>query len=180
MATSVEHPEAAQPALEPEAPRFDRQGTDGTAPGGAHPRRPGPIRWLGYAFGATLPREFDEWVYRDTTSRTWVLRHLGRALVQLAPILLVVLVFVPGPFWIRGVGAIAATAMGLLFCFAYMVETTDRRLTKAGFPSGSAEIVRRERSLQARHRGTEVRRAKLAGRRQRREQRHQPQEDRDS
>jgi hypothetical protein len=132
------------------------------------PSRPGPVRWLAYAFGAGLPAEFDEWVLRDTTSRTWVLRHVARALVQLAPVIAAVLVFVPGPFWIRGVGAIGATAMALLFCFAYMVETTDRRLTKAGYPSGIAEDIRRERSATARTEATLRRRAKAAARRQRR------------
>jgi hypothetical protein len=129
------------------------------------PRRPGSLRWLGYAFGAGLPNEFDEWVLRDTTSRTWVLRHLARALVQLAPVLVAVLVFVPGPFWIRGVGALGATAMAVLFCLAYMVETTDRRLTKAGYPSGIAEDIRRERSATARTEATARRRTKAAARR---------------
>jgi len=132
------------------------------------PKRPGPVRWLSYAFGAGLPAEFDEWVLRDTTSRTWVLRHVARALVQLAPVIAAVLVFVPGPFWIRGVGAIGATAMALLFCFAYMVETTDRRLTKAGYPSGIAEEIRRDRSAAARTEATLRRRTKAAARRQRR------------
>jgi hypothetical protein len=123
---------------------------------------------VGYAFGAALPSEFDEWVLRDTTSRTWVIRHLVRALVQLSPVLAAVLIFVPGPFWIRGVGAIGATAMAILFCFAYMVETTDRRLTKAGYPSGIAEEIRRDRSSTARTEATMRRHAKAADRRQRR------------
>ena len=172
MTASVEYPQQA-PSSRPESSRPESSRPESGRSPLSHPRRPGPIRWLRYAFGAALPSAFDEWVYRDTTSRTWVWRHLVRALVQLAPIVVVVLVFVPGPFWIRGVGAIAATAMALLFCFAYMVETTDRRLTKAGYPSGSAEVVRRERSLQARYRGTELRRAKLAQRRLRREHHHE-------
>jgi hypothetical protein len=97
-----------------------------------------------------------------------VVRHLVRALVQLAPIVALILWLVPGPLWIRGVGLIAATAMALLFCLAYMVETTDRRLTKAGYASGLAEEVRRERSLAARMEGTARRRAKVAERRARR------------
>jgi hypothetical protein len=130
--------------------------------------RPGPVRWLRYAFGGSLPAEFDQWVLHDTTSRTWVLRHLARALVQLAPFVVVVLSFVPGPFWIRAVAVVAATAMAVLFCFAYMVETTDRRLTKAGFAPGLGEAVRRERSLAARYAGTARRRAKIADRHARR------------
>ena len=131
----------------------------------AHPRA---LRWLGYAFGGSLPPEYDDWVLYDTTGRTWVLRHLVRALVQLSPFVAVVLAFVPGPFWIRSVAAVAATAMAVLFCFAYMVETTDRRLTKAGFAPGLGEALRRERSLAARYAGTARRRAKIADRRARR------------
>jgi hypothetical protein len=130
--------------------------------------RPGPLRWLCYAFGASLPARYDQWVLRDTTGRTWVLRHLVRALVQLSPVVAVVLAFVPGPFWIRTVAVVAATAMGVLFCFAYMVETTDRRLTKAGFAPGLGETMRRERSLAARYAGTAQRRAKIADRQSRR------------
>jgi hypothetical protein len=127
--------------------------------------RPGPIRWLGYAVGAGLPERFDHWVFLDTTSRTWVWRHLVRAFVQLAPVILAVLLFVPGPAWIRGVAVVAATAMGLLFCLAYMVETTDRRLTKAGYPAGTAERVRRDRSAAERTAATARRREKATARR---------------
>jgi hypothetical protein len=127
--------------------------------------RPGLVRWLRYAFGSSLPERYDEWVLADTTSRTWVLRQVGRALVQLAPVIAAVLIFVPGPFWIRAVGATGATAMALLFSLAYMVETTDRRLTKAGYPSGLAEQLRHDRSDAARTDATARRRAKMAQRR---------------
>jgi Family of unknown function (DUF5313) len=131
-------------------------------------QRPGPLRWLRYAFGGSLPAEFDAWVFHDTTARTWIVRHVSRALVQLAPAVLAVLLFVPGPFWIRGVAVVAATAMGLLFCLAYMVETTDRRLTKAGYASGIAEDVRRQRATTTRTAATARRRAKIAVRHERR------------
>jgi Family of unknown function (DUF5313) len=127
--------------------------------------RPGPLRWLRYAFGAGLPERFDEWVYHDITSRTWVLRHLVRAIVQLSPALLAVAIFLPGPGWIRIVAIGAATPMALVFCLAYMTETTDHRLTKAGYPSGTAEAVRRERSDTAQAEGAARRREKRTARR---------------
>jgi hypothetical protein len=135
------------------------------------PKRPGPVRWLCYSYGAGLPARFDEWVLRDTTSRTWVLRHLTHAMVQLAPVLVAALIFVPGPAWIRIVGAIAATAMALLFSLAYMVETSDRRLTKAGYPSGLGEQVRRERSASTRTQAVAARQAKVLERRASRDDR---------
>jgi hypothetical protein len=147
-------------AVDPGSSRPDRAASG--------PIRPGLLRWLKYAAGGSLPAEYDEWVFHDTTSRTWVLRHLGRAILQLAPVVTLVLVFVPGPFWIRAVGVVAATAMGLLFCLAYMVETTDRRLTNAGYAPGAAEQVRSARSNAARKAGTAQRRAKAAARLDRR------------
>jgi hypothetical protein len=131
-------------------------------------KRPGPARWMRYAFGGSLPPEFDEWVLHDTTARTWVLRHLVRALVQISPLVLVILLFLPGPVWIRVVGVVAATAMALLFSLAYMAETTDRRLTKAGYPSGTAEAIHSKRGSAARTEGTRRRQQKAADRRTRR------------
>jgi hypothetical protein len=129
-----------------------------------HPTRPGPVHWLWYALGGSLPARYDEWVYLDTTSRTWLLRHLSHALVQLGPVVAAALIFIPGPFWIRTVAVVAASAMALLFAFAYLIETTDHRLTKAGYPSGLAETVRRDRSRIARRDGIARRRAATAAR----------------
>lgn len=43
----------------------------------------------------------------DTTTGTWWLRHLARAFVQLAIPLAGVLLFIPGPFYIRWLGALS-------------------------------------------------------------------------
>jgi hypothetical protein len=136
--------------------------------------RPGPLRWLTYAYGAGLPSEFNDWVLHDTTSRGWVLRHVSRALVQLAPVVVLVLLFVPGPFWIRGVAVVAATAMGLIFCLAYIIETTDHRLEKAGFPAGTGEAARQPRSAEARTTSTWARLDRIEAKRIRREARRAP------
>jgi len=110
--------------------------------GGAHPdagvRRPGPLRWLWYAFGGSLPPEHRSWVLHDTTTRTWAVRHLLRAAVQLVVPVALVLLLVPGPFWIRGMAALGGVAMGLIFSVAYMPETTEHRVVRAGFPAGTA------------------------------------------
>jgi hypothetical protein len=134
-------------------------------------RRPGPVRWVGYAFGAGLPAEYSEWVYHDVTSRSWVLRHLGRGLLQLAPVLAAVAILMPGPVWIRVVAIAAGTPMAMVFCLAYMVETTDHRLTKAGYPSGVAESVRKRRSIDAQATANAARRERIAARRARRQAR---------
>ena len=109
-------------------------------------RRPTPLQWLWYALGGGLPRTLSEWVLEDTTRRTWAVRHLTRALVQLTPLLVVCLVVVPVPFAFRAAAAGGGVFMGLLFSAAYMVETTEHRAVKAGWPPGTAERVRAERA----------------------------------
>lgn len=108
--------------------------------------RPGPVRWVWYALGGGLPPRYRDWVLADTTGRTWAARHLTRALVQLAPVLLVCLLAVPVPFAFRAAAAGGGLVMGLLFSAAYMVETTEHRAVKAGWPPGTAARVREART----------------------------------
>jgi hypothetical protein len=84
-------------------------------------------------------------VLADTTRRTWVWRHVSRALVQLAPLVLICLVAVPVPVAYRVSAAAGGLLIGLLFSLAYMFETTEHRVTKAGYPPGTAGRVRSER-----------------------------------
>jgi hypothetical protein len=107
--------------------------------------RPTPLQWLWYALGGGLPRELSAWVLADTTRRTWVWRHMARALVQLSPLLVICVLFVPVPLAYRLSAAAGGVVLGLLFSLAYMVETTEHRVTKAGYPSGTAGRVRGER-----------------------------------
>jgi hypothetical protein len=127
--------------------------------------RPTILQWLRYCFGAGLPDHLDDWVLRDVTGRTWALRQLERALVPLAPLIAAILLFVPGPFWIRGVMVVAGTLIGLLFSLAGMAETTDRRLVKAGYAPGDADRIRSRNAVQAQHDSSARRRAKIAARR---------------
>jgi len=105
------------------------------------------LRWLWYAFGGRLPAEYRRWVLHDTTTRTWWLRHLLRALVQLAIPIAAVLLFVPGPFFIRGLGALSGVFLGLIFAGAYMTETTEHRVMRAGYQVGTAEATRQRANL---------------------------------
>ncbi|HSY15582.1 MAG TPA: DUF5313 family protein [Jatrophihabitantaceae bacterium] len=127
-------------------------------------RRPNPWQWIRYAFGAGLPTRLDEWVYRDLTGRAWIVRHLSRAITQLAPIILVVVLCVPGAAWIRAVMAIAGSVMALIYSVAYMVEATDHRMVKAGYPSGIAEAARKKRSAETAAAGVAKRRARAQAR----------------
>jgi hypothetical protein len=119
------------------------------------PRRPGPVRWVLYAFGRPLTPEYREWVLHDVTSRTWVLRHLLRTTVQLLPFAVLLYVLIPGPAWVRGCSVMAGLLLGYFYSAAYMYETTEHRVVRAGYPRGTAAEIRgrgdeAERAEQAR------------------------------
>ncbi len=127
-------------------------------------RRPAPHRWLWYALGGGLPARNREWVLHDTTTRTWWLRHVLRAFVQLAVPIVLVLLLVPGPFWIRGMAAIGGVLLGLIFSLAYMTETTENRVMRAGYPAGTAQAARERFGLLRERQDAERRRAAAAKR----------------
>jgi Family of unknown function (DUF5313) len=107
--------------------------------------RPTVLQWLRYAYGGRLPRELSGWVLRDTTGRGWVWRHLARAIVQLLPVIVVCLVAVPAPLGYRITAAAGGLVLALMFSMAYVVETTEHRVVKAGFESGTAARLREQR-----------------------------------
>jgi Family of unknown function (DUF5313) len=108
-------------------------------------RGPGPLRWLGYAFGKGLPPQYREWVLHDVTARTWVLRHLLRATVQLLPFAVLLYVFVPGSAGIRAAAVAGGLALGYFYSVVYMYETTENRAIKAGYHRGTAREIRDRR-----------------------------------
>lgn len=93
--------------------------------------RPGPWRWLAYAFGARLPVRYGDWVLHDLTARTWFLRLLGRTGVQCVPAALLALL--PGPGWLR-----LALPLFVLFSSMFMAAMfspmiREKRLYQHGF-----------------------------------------------
>lgn len=128
------------------------------------PQHPGPHRWLWYALGGRLPDRYRDWVLHDTTTGTWVFRHLARMLVQLTVPLVLVLVLVPGPFWIRGMAALGGVLLAMFFSLAYMPETTENRIVRAGYPAGTA-TAHRERSALLRARQESERKRAAAAKR---------------
>ena len=103
------------------------------------------MRWVLYAFGRGLPAEHREWVLHDVTTRTWVLRHLLRSTVQLLPFAVLLYVLLPGPAWIRALAVLGGLILGFFYSFAYMYETTESRVMKAGYARGTAREVRDQR-----------------------------------
>src|SRR3712207_3569706 len=90
-------------------------------------RRPDPVRWVWYALGGRLPARFSPWVLHDTTTRTWALRHVLRSFVQLAVPIGLVLLLVPGEFWIRGMAALGGVFLALFFSLAYKIGRASCR-----------------------------------------------------
>ena len=108
--------------------------------------RPNPAQWVWYALGGGLPRELSPWVLADTTGRTWIWRHIARAMVQLLPVLILCVVAVPVPLSYRLSAAVGGLLLGLLFSLAFMTETIEHRVSKAGYPPGTAGRIRAERA----------------------------------
>lgn len=112
------------------------------------PPRPSALQWLRYALGGGLPERLAPWVLADTTAPGWIRRHVARALVQMLPLVAVCLV-VPVPLVYRLTAALGGLIIGLTFSMAFMVETTEHRVAKAGFPAGTAAALREERAERA-------------------------------
>jgi hypothetical protein len=109
-------------------------------------QRPNPVQWVWYALGGGLPRHLAPWVLADTTGRTWIVRHLLRAVVQVVPLMVLCLVVPPVPLAYRLSAAFGGLFIALIFSIAFMTETIEHRATKAGFPPGTAARVRAERA----------------------------------
>lgn len=107
--------------------------------------RPHLGQWLWYTFGGGLPSELKDWVLKDTTGRTWVLRVMLRSFIYLVIPGTLVMVFLPASTLIRLCCTFGGVAVAELYALAYSVETTEHRLLKAGFPRGHGEHTRRKR-----------------------------------
>jgi hypothetical protein len=124
-------------------------------------RRPTVWQWLRYSVGGGLPDELSEWVLHDTTCRSWALRQVARSLLVISPLIVVLLVFVPAPFWIRALSALGGMLMSLIYSLGYLVETTEHRLVKAGYPAGTGAAVRQDQAVDHRSAATAARREKM-------------------
>ncbi|HEY1572482.1 MAG TPA: DUF5313 family protein [Pseudonocardiaceae bacterium] len=117
--------------------------------------RPNPVQWLWYAWGGRLPQRYREWVLHDVTTRTWLLRHMARAVVltltAVAVVFIPLVLVVHVVFWL----AVAATVLGVLvsvyYSMSYAWESGDVRLTKYGYPAGHGS-QERERIAEERDR----------------------------
>lgn len=106
------------------------------------PARPGPLRWLWYAVGGSLPPRYRDWVLHDVTARTWWVRQIARALVQALPVGLVVGLLIPGSVTIRVLAVLGGVFVAMIYVVAFVDEAVEHRAVKAGFPRGYAKAMR--------------------------------------
>jgi hypothetical protein len=126
--------------------------------------RPAPHRWLWYALGGRLPERNRGWVLYDTTTGTWWLRHIARTLVQVAIPIGLVMALLPAGWGLRAAAAGGGLALALFYSLAYMFETTENRVVKAGYPAGTATAHREHADLGRQQRESERKRAAAARR----------------
>lgn len=126
--------------------------------------RPAPHRWLWYALGGALPPRHRAWVLYDTTTDTWWLRHVARTFVQMAIPIALIFILLPAPWPLRAAVCGAGIFLGFIYSLAYMPETTENRVVKAGYPAGTATAVRERNSDLRQQQETQRRRAAAAKR----------------
>ena len=126
--------------------------------------RPAPHRWLWYALGGGLPARHRGWVLHDTTTGTWWLRHIARVLVQMAIPIALIMTLLPASWGLRAAVAGGGIFLALIYSLAYMPETTENRVVKAGYPVGTATAHREHAAHLRDQRDSERRRAAAARR----------------
>src|SRR5919199_2078441 len=126
--------------------------------------RPAPHRWLWYAFGGRLPARHRGWVLFDTTTDTWWARHILRSLVQMAIPIALVMTLIPAGWGLRAACAGGGIFLAMIYSLAYMNETVEHRVVKAGLPAGTAQAVRDRRSSRRQQDEGERKRAAAAKR----------------
>lgn len=111
-------------------------------------KRPNPVLWLYYQYGGRLPATYRDWVLHDSTTRTWLLRVVLRALLRLAPIMaglaLILRGWLGGP-WALVLGSILLGVLVYLrFALTIAADSVDSRLTRYGYPTGYGTTVRQQ------------------------------------
>lgn len=107
------------------------------------------LRWVWYALGGRLPEQHREWVLRDTTSSTWLLRHFARVLVILVVPTVLLVVLLPTGAGFRALTAFTTDACVVLLTGILASDMTEWRLHRMGFPWGTAAELRGQRAENA-------------------------------
>jgi hypothetical protein len=116
-------------------------------------QRPNPAQWIWYLFGGRLPQRYREWVLHDVTCRTWWLRQIVRAIIQVLPAMLVLVLvfsFLHGPLWLTFMAPVLGLIVSTYYSLSYIVESCDGRLRTYGYPPQYGSQVRNEANAESR------------------------------
>jgi hypothetical protein len=105
---------------------------------------PNPLQWIWYTFGGTVGPMHRGWVLRDVTGPGRWVRQLVRALVQISPLAVLVLV-VLGNNWIAWTGVACGALLAIWYSVAFINQTAERRLVQHGYEPGTLALELRER-----------------------------------
>ncbi len=100
----------------------------------------------------------------DTTTGTWWARHIARVLVQMSIPIGLIMVLLPASWGLRAAVAGGGIFLALIYSLAYMPETTENRVVKAGYPAGTATAYREHTARLRDQRDSERRRVAAARR----------------
>ncbi|MEV4312640.1 DUF5313 family protein [Actinocrispum sp. NPDC049592] len=110
-------------------------------------KRPNPLLWLWYAFGGKLPDTYREWVLHDATVPSWLLRHVIRRLVFMAPILALLYLFLAVMLGFDTTIVLLALGLGIYagvyYSLIFSTHSVDSRVTRHGYPDEYASQVRK-------------------------------------
>jgi hypothetical protein len=110
-------------------------------------KRPNPMLWLWYAFGGKLPNRYREWVLHDATAPTWLVRHVARRLVFMAPIFGLLYLFLAVALDFDVVTVLLGFGLGLYaglyYALIFATNSVDVRVTRHGYPDEYASQVRK-------------------------------------
>ncbi len=110
-------------------------------------KRPNPALWLYYQYSGKLPDAYREWVLRDATCKTWMLRVFFRGLIQIAPLAAVLFIGLGlyGGSWPLALGSVLLGVLVVVrISLTSSVESTDARLCRHGYPPGYGSTVRNQ------------------------------------
>jgi hypothetical protein len=119
-------------------------------------RRPTPGEWLWYALGGRLSPRLYDWVRRDLTGRTWIARHLCRALAQWAVPALPLLLLLPGPLGLRLGASLMGLIVALYYSASYLQEIRSARLVRHGWPANLGIELKARREAATRQAAAEA------------------------
>jgi hypothetical protein len=102
------------------------------------PGDPGPLRWLGFAFGFRLPDASVHWVRHELTDAGWrwrtVVRHHGVIIPVCAILVVLLAIFLPAPLWVSVMMVALILSGSVLTVAFYADDIRAARLRQHGLP----------------------------------------------